>query len=205
MQSSSARRFPFVSLTLLLISYVVFGWFLARSDVFKLGTLTWVCPSFEWVAHHLGIVLTVAQKQACGAALDWDTQRNISGVIVTLGWILVTSFLFMAPLDSFTRFLNRWFQSDTIAFLCICLLAGMAAVILYWLHVFIQFLMILAAEALARIDIQTIGMSPYQAFWLLTVACLLGLGMGWGGYWFLHHPAPISVPEATLLGIWAIG
>ncbi len=86
---------------------------------------------------------------------------------------------FISPLTSFSSFISRWFKSDTVAFMTIVTIAGMAAVILYWLHVFLQILTILAADALARIDIQTAGLSGNQAFWILVLVSLTGLIAGW--------------------------
>jgi hypothetical protein len=106
-------------------------------------------------------------------------RHNIHAGLLTIGWILVSSLAFISPLTNFSSFISRWFKSDVVAFLTIVTIAGMAAVILYWLHVFLQILTILAADALARIDIQTAGMSGIQAFWLLVLVSLTGLITGW--------------------------
>lgn len=106
-------------------------------------------------------------------------RHNVHVGLLAIGWILVSSLAFISPLTSFSSFITRWFKSDTVAFLTIVTIAGMAAVILYWLHVFLQILTILAADALARIDIQTAGLTGNQAFWILTLVSLTGLIIGW--------------------------
>lgn len=106
-------------------------------------------------------------------------RHNVHVGLLAIAWILISSLAFISPLTSFSSFISRWFRSDTVAFMTIVTIAGMAAVILYWLHVFLQILTILAADALARIDIQAAGMNGIQAFWLLVLVSLTGLITGW--------------------------
>lgn len=131
------KRFPWVSLTLLLVAYTSFGWFLAGPEI----------PNYSFLV-----------------AIAWS-------------WVLCTAF--MHPISSFSRFVSRRFKSDTVAFLSICMTAGLAAVVLFWMHVFLHILTIVATEALARLDIQTSGYANRQAFVILFHVSLLGLGLGW--------------------------
>lgn len=114
-------------------------------------------------------------KNLCRFALD----HNLFAAILAISWIIVSSLAFISPLTSFSTFVNRWFHSDTVAFTAIFLFAGLATVTLYWLHIFTQILTILAAETLARIDLQTRNVNGIQSFWLLTTVCLIGLSFGW--------------------------
>lgn len=98
---------------------------------------------------------------------------------MAVAWIIVSSIAFISPLTSFSAFITRFFQSDTVAMLTLFMVAGLAAVILYWLHVFLQILTILAVDTLARIDIQYAGLTGIQAFWILTLVSLAGLILGW--------------------------
>ncbi len=104
---------------------------------------------------------------------------------MAVGWILLSSMIFISPITSFNAFISRWFQSDTVAFTTVFLVAALAAVILYWLHIFLQILTILAADALARIDIQYLGLTGAQAFWILTLTSFTGLAIGWTANAFL--------------------
>ncbi len=106
-------------------------------------------------------------------------RHNIHVGLLAIAWIFLSSMAFISPLTSFSGFISRWFRSDTVAFMTIVTIAGMAAVILYWLHVFLQILTILAADALARIDIQTAGLSGNHAFRILVLVSLTGLIAGW--------------------------
>lgn len=106
-------------------------------------------------------------------------KHNLAIALPAVGWILFSSMMFMSPLSSFSRFINRWFQSDTVAFMTVFLIAGITTLILFWLHVALQILTILAAESLARIDIQIKGLNGMHAFWILTLISLTGLAAGW--------------------------
>ncbi len=119
--------------------------------------------------------MATSTQTACGLV----ARENFLGATLALGWIVVASFAFMSPLTSFNRFIVRWFKSDTVAFLSLCIIAGMIAFILFWLQLFLQISTILASEALARIDIQTQGLSKLQAFWILLVVSFAGLSLGW--------------------------
>ncbi|MGI0488258.1 hypothetical protein ACN4EK_22680 [Pantanalinema rosaneae CENA516] len=186
MQPSASKKYPLQSLTLLLISYTVFGWYLSSPSAPRLSQLGWVCPLLERIIA-LREPITDLHHYTCLAVIELAVQRNLLGIIMTVGWIFLLSVLFMSPLTSFTRFITHWFRSDTVAFLTICMMASLAAVMLFWLHVFIQILLIMAAESLARLDIQTLGLDEWQAFWLLSTASLIGLAIGWMVYWVFNH------------------
>lgn len=93
----------------------------------------------------------------------------------------------MHPIIGLNRFITRWFRSDTIAFLSLFALAGLVTTILFFLRIFLYIFTILATEALARIDMQTLGYREVHAFWILAGVSFLGLSFGWlGHYGFLH-------------------
>jgi hypothetical protein len=115
------------------------------------------------------------QQKICNLAF----KHNFPISLLAVSWIFISSIAFISPLTSFDSFLSRWFHSDTTAFMVLFAFAGLAAVILFWLHVFLQILTVLAAEALARIDMQAARMSGIQAYWILTFVSLTGLTVGW--------------------------
>lgn len=98
---------------------------------------------------------------------------------LAMAWICVISIAFMRPIASLSRFISRWFTSDTVAFLSVFMMAGVAALVLFWLHIFLYILTILATESLARIDMQTLGFGEIHAFWILATASFLGLAAGY--------------------------
>ena len=174
MNAESARRFPWVSFSLLLIAYACLGWLLADPT---LTHPTWLLPGCHRVFDLFGHLLSIAnQKQNVCRAI---VRGNVLSGLMALGWIVFASRAFMSPLTSFTRFITRWFKSDTIAFLALCIIAGMVAFVLFWLQLFLYIASILATEALARIDLQALGFGQLQAFWILVLLSTTGLGLGW--------------------------
>lgn len=121
-------------------------------------------------------------------------------MVLAITWIWIICSAFISPLSSFSRFVTRWFKSDTVAFLSIFMAAAMATFILFWMHIFLYILCIIATEALARVDIQTAGYANRQAFLALLVISLTGLVTGWAARDYLplliEHFLPILVETA---------
>lgn len=174
MNAELVKKFPWLSLTLLLAAYASLGWLLSDPAISSPAWLPVACQKTFALLKGM-LLVTVQSKQVCNAAAE----ENFLGAMLAVGWVIVASFAFMSPLTSFNRFIVRWFKSDTIAFLALCIIAGMIAFILFWLQLFLQIATILATEALARIDLQTQGLSKLQAFWILVIVSLVGLGTGW--------------------------
>lgn len=114
-----------------------------------------------------------------GSICEAVAKYNLPAGVLAIGWIVLSSMAFISPLTSFSAFISRWFKSDTVAFATLFLIAAGAAIVLYWLHIFLQILTILAVDILARIDIQYAGLTGVQAFWILTILSLTGLVLGW--------------------------
>lgn len=174
MNAESVRKVPWVSFFLLIVAYACLGWLLASPN---LTNPVWLPPACQqtvaFVRHALS--LSGASQKFCGVII----KENLLGAVLAFSWVVVASTLFISPLTSFNRFISRWFKSDTVAFLAVCVIAGMLAFILFWLQLFLHISAILACEALARIDLQTIGLNKSQAFWSLLLISLVGLGIGW--------------------------
>lgn len=92
--------------------------------------------------------------------------------------IFVLSGVLTAPLNHTKTLIFRWFRTDVGAFISIITTAFFAVVVVAWLHLFATGLILLSAGSLARLDIQTSGFQKWQAFWILTVVSLTGLGFG---------------------------
>jgi hypothetical protein len=141
-----SKKFPILSLSLLLTAYISFGWLL--SD-----------PKYPEIRYY-GVAISVP-------------------MVFAIAWIWIICSLFINPLTSFSRFVIRWFKSDTVAFLSIFMAALFASFILFWLQLFLYILTIIATEALARVDVQTAGFGNWQAFAILLFVSLTGLFLGW--------------------------
>ncbi|MBD2460377.1 hypothetical protein H6G89_04905 [Oscillatoria sp. FACHB-1407] len=131
------KRIPWLSLSLLLIAYSSFSWFLYQS------TATWIV----WL-----IALSFALTQA----------------------LLLTAFL-----QGFRFFVKGWLKSDIGYFSVISIGAFSIAAILVWIHVFEYVLLLIAAEVLARMDLQNAGFNQWQALGVLTLVSISGLSVGY--------------------------
>jgi hypothetical protein len=94
-------------------------------------------------------------------------------------WGLVLAIALMNPDRGLRKMLIRWFKSDTVAFASLVGAAALASILLHWLKLFLLVFMMLAAESLARLDIQTAEYTEIQACVILTVTAWSGLGLGW--------------------------
>lgn len=130
------KKFPWVSLALLLVTYITLGWLLSALHA----------PWPVWV-----IVVVCVLLLAASLSSPWSKIRY--------------SF---APL----------FKSDTRTFLIATLGAFLSVVVITWLPAFAHALVVVSAGTLFKLDAQTSGLSERQAFWLLAIVSLVGLGLG---------------------------
>lgn len=94
-------------------------------------------------------------------------------------WGLVLAVMMINPLGGIRRMLIRWFKSDTVAFTTLVGAAAFASILLNWFRLFLPVIMILAAETLTRLDLQTAEFTQTQAFVILVITAWIGLGFGW--------------------------
>jgi hypothetical protein len=99
----------------------------------------------------------------------------ILGSIVALSF----AFLFLHPLTDLGQIIRDRFESDTLIFCCLILLAGFVSILLNWFKLFLPVFMILSCEALARIDLKTARISERATYLWLTVFSWGGLLLGW--------------------------
>ncbi len=143
----SLKRLPLLSLTILWLLYLVFGWALAA-------------VTSRW---HLWALA------ACG--------------------IVLLALAFTAPTSLVRLALASLLKSDARAFFTIVVLALAVVVALAWLPHSTRLLVLLAAGALARLELQAADYGEWPAFTVLTFASLSGFGLGLWLYQLLHSPA----------------
>ena len=150
------KKLPWVSLLLLLFTYGVFGWLLS-TDAQRLAN--------------------VDDQELTNTAL---TLGNTAWLLWLMGAIysLLIAFALAAPLTMIRNFYTGWLQSDTRAFLSVIFGAFLAVIILSWLEVVVRVLVLLAAGALARLDLQTAGYGEWQAFGIIAAVSLGGFSLG---------------------------
>lgn len=113
--------------------------------------------------------------------------RHIAYSTLTIAIVIVFLFawLLTSPLSNTQQLILRWFRSDQVAFFSIIFFSFIFVVIITWLHLFSNALILLAAEALARLDLQTQGYKKWKAFGILALVSLGGLVFGLSLRFFL--------------------
>ncbi len=108
------------------------------------------------------------------------TVSDSSGLLWLMGAVytlLITAAL-TAPWGLLKRFYASALQSDSRAFVSVIVGAFLAVVIIKWIGVFFRILVLISASALVRLDLQTARYSKWQAFGILFVVSMAGLGLG---------------------------
>ncbi|MBN8560065.1 MAG: hypothetical protein J0L70_06040 [Leptolyngbya sp. UWPOB_LEPTO1] len=129
---------------------------------------------FPWLsASLLLIAYAIFSKLIITTSHLWSSiiSAAILGVFLAL--------MLMSPLTNSEKILTKWFRSDTIAFLSLLMLAAFASILLNWFKIFIPVIMVLCAEALVRIDLQTAEFSYFSSLAVLIIVTWMGLGLGW--------------------------
>lgn len=134
--NANLKKFPWVSLALLLVTHSTLGWLLSAFHD----------PWFAWVMVVVGVLLLAAVLSS-----PWSKIRD--------GFALL-------------------FKSDTRAFFIAVAAALLMVLIISCLHIFAHALVVTSADTLVRLDAQTAGLSERQAFWILAILSLVGLGLG---------------------------
>lgn len=107
-----------------------------------------------------------------------------SGNVNWIAWLVVISFclleaLLLTTFSSGLRAVVRsWLESDVGYFTVVILGAFLLAVALVWIKVFSYILVVVSAELLARLDLQSAGCRRWKAFLILTSVSLAGLAVG---------------------------
>jgi len=99
-------------------------------------------------------------------------------LLVVAGALLIAISLTSA-LPIVTDIIGFTLKSDTRAFLVVSVGAFLTVLIICWLPVFAHILIVVSANSLARLDLQTLRFSQWQAFLILSIVSLAGLGLGW--------------------------
>ncbi|MEP1079593.1 hypothetical protein NDI52_29735 [Leptolyngbya sp. PL-A3] len=75
--------------------------------------------------------------------------------------------------------IKRWISSDAIHVISSLVTIFIVSFILNYLEIFENLLFVLAAELLARLDLQKVELSQVQKIAVLTICLMLGLAIGW--------------------------
>ncbi|MBD1868228.1 hypothetical protein H6F93_18255 [Leptolyngbya sp. FACHB-671] len=125
----------------------------------SLSLLLAAYSTFSWYVYHLTITWVV-----------W---------VCVIGFAVLQALLLTTFAQGFKAMVGRWLSSDTGYFTTVLSLAFLATTVLVWAHVFGYIITVIAAEVLARLDLQNRGFSRAQSLFILTLVSLTGLVIGW--------------------------
>lgn len=125
----------------------------------SLSLLLAAYSTFSWYVYHLTITWVV-----------W---------LCVIGFAVLQALLLTTFAQGFKAMVGRWLSSDTGYFTTVLSLAFLATTVLVWAHVFGYLITVIAAEVLARLDLQNRGFSRAQSLFILTLVSLTGLVIGW--------------------------
>jgi hypothetical protein len=94
----------------------------------------------------------------------------------TVDFVLIAIVL-MLPRRVVNDSVERGLRSQIGSFLGLILSASLISIVVLWAHVYVQFLLVILAEVVVRIDLQRLSMASRMS-WLRAIA-LFGLGVGW--------------------------
>lgn len=139
------KKATWLSLFLLILTYITFGWTLFEA---KMTLYAW------------------------------------GGII---GSIIVLCLLFTTPINQLQKPIVKWFKTDFGTFISILLGSFLIVVIATYLNTFAKIMLILSATTLVRMELQTLGIKNWSAFFMLLITSLLGLGLGLGLHYFINN------------------
>ena len=167
------KTFPWLSLSVMLITYVVFGWHIAGASI-------------NW-SHYL-----VVQTNGLGLGVK-DESLMLAIHLFAILMIVLTSLALTAPLTLMTFFVGSWMKSELQSIIAMIAWSFLLVLILRWFNLFIQFLVLLSAAVLGRLELRYIGYSRSQTVWLLTILGLIGFGSGAMSYFYYFDPSVLKI------------
>ena len=102
-----------------------------------------------------------------------------------IGSIIVLCLLFTTPIEQLQRPLVKWFKTDFGTFVSVLFGSFLFVLIATYFNTFAKILLILSATTLSRMELQTLGIKNWPAFFILLIPCLLGLGLGFGSHYII--------------------
>ncbi|MCC0177642.1 hypothetical protein I4641_11700 [Waterburya agarophytonicola K14] len=147
------RKFPGISLFLLLLTYGVEGWLYGA----------WATKLLEQGDLYIQFV----EKTRFGI---------LYGIAVAI--ILFCVIIFTSPISLIAISIDNWLKSDTRAFLSIFLGAFAFTLIVQKVDYFARFIVFVASALLLKLDLQLIGFNRWLCSLILTIFCWLGFTGG---------------------------
>ena len=152
------QKFPWLSLGFLILTYVVFGWFISES-------------SFLWSEKFI-VENNLFSGQITSPILALGMQ------VLGAGLVLLICVALTNPIKLLRFCFGSWLDSDNKALVSILLWAFAAVLIVSWLEQFLRLLVLYAAGILARLDLETLGCNQWQTLIILVVISLGSFALG---------------------------
>ena len=133
-----------------------------------------VLKRFAWVS-----TLLLFSAYIIFGKLISSTVHTWTAIVSAAGLGVVIALMLLHPLTSSEKVLMAWFRSDSVAFASLVAAAAFASILLKCFKIFLPIIMILFAEMLTRIDLQTAEYNQAQTLTVLVLIAWLGLGLGW--------------------------
>jgi hypothetical protein len=151
--------FPYFALALMLLTYAIFGWqWFERGQVWH--------RHWEW--------------------LPWELPHFL---IVFWGLITLINLLVIGTMTAPLAFVRDWilklFQSDTKSFILALGFSVLSVVLVVYLSITLEWMILLTAITLARLELQDHQFNEWIAFWLLAIVAVSGLGIGSISHYFV--------------------
>ncbi|MGF1538604.1 MAG: hypothetical protein ACFB4J_19250 [Elainellaceae cyanobacterium] len=116
------------------------------------------------------------------SSLSWFLSHQAVGIpmwIAAIAFAAVQALLLTVQSNRSKLAIYAWLQSDLGYFSAVVVGAMFVAFAFVWAQIFGYIFVVLAAELLARLDLQTIGFNRVQAFIILMLVSSSGLAIGW--------------------------
>lgn len=130
-------------------------------------------PNAPWLS--CGLLLTAY------ITFSWFLYTSTAGWLVwalAIAFALIQALLLTAFADGLKALIDTWLRSDLGYFSSVVIGALFVAFAFIWIRIFGYIFVLLASEALARLDLQNAGFNRAQALLILTTISLMGLAVG---------------------------
>ncbi len=130
-------------------------------------------------ASWISLVLLITSYAIQGYLLTQEHQFLFIYLSIVTGYVLLQLIIVQSWMQKIRNTVKQWVSSDTIHVIGILVLVFLGSLILGHLELFEDLLLVLAAEILARLDLQQRGLNQAQKAIVLTLCLTLGLTIGW--------------------------
>ena len=161
------KPLPVTSITLVILTYAVFGWSFAEDSI------------------HWSKILEVNVDQ-----LLWDVDQSTMLFLIhafALFAITLITLALTAPITLMTYFVGTWLESEWESIISMVAWSFLFVIALRWFDHFTTFLVLLCAAILGRLELRYAGLGPNQALGMVTTICLTSF-LGGALLFFYYHP-----------------